>query len=203
MNGFEDAIITYTNKAILNSMANNEREAANRISQAARRPLRFAAIFGGCFFAGVGMLFTPSVQTVDARLSRSLVTVSQQLISVCGGSATVEGPVLRDPASGFAVEMKDGCNAVNVTILLWSALIAFPASWRMKASGVLAGTLILQILNIARFISLFYLGQYSKTWFDFAHSYLWESLLVLDTVMLFWFWVNRVSRSVSVPDVVR
>ena len=44
---------------------------------------------------------------------------------------------------------------------------------------------------LARFISLFYLGQYSMTWFDFAHAYLWESLLVLDTMVVFWVWVKR------------
>jgi exosortase H (IPTLxxWG-CTERM-specific) len=87
--------------------------------------------------------------------------------------------------------MRDGCNAVNVTILLWSAVLAFPASWRMKALGLAIGSLIIQMLNIIRFISLFYLGQYSTTWFDFAHAYLWESLLVLDTLVIFWLWVKH------------
>jgi hypothetical protein len=32
------------------------------------------------------------------------------------------------------------------------------------------------------------------SWFDFAHSYLWESLLTLDTMVVFWLWVNRVTR---------
>lgn len=31
-------------------------------------------------------------------------------------------------------------------------------------------------------------------WFDFAHAYLWESLLVLDTMVIFWLWVNRVAQ---------
>lgn len=31
-------------------------------------------------------------------------------------------------------------------------------------------------------------------WFDFAHAYLWESLLVLDTMVVFWLWVNRVAQ---------
>ena len=90
--------------------------------------------------------------------------------------------------------MRDGCNAVNVLILLWSAVLAFPASRKMKALGLVAGTAIVQALNILRFISLFYLGQYSMTWFDFAHAYLWESLLVLDTMVIFWLWVRHAVR---------
>ena len=83
---------------------------------------------------------------------------------------------------------------VVALLVLWSAVLAFPAPWKMKALGLAAGSLIIQVLNIIRFVSLFYIGQYSMTWFDFAHEYLWESLLVLDTMVVFWLWVNRVSR---------
>ena len=150
-------------------------------------------MFTVCVLVGFGLLFTPPVQFADAAFSRWLVAVSQGLIHACGGHAAREGAILRSSA-GFAVEMRDGCNAVNVTILLLSAVIAFPSSWKMKALGVVAGSVIIQVVNIVRFISLYYLGQYSMTWFDFAHAYLWESLLVLDTMVVFWLWVNRVLR---------
>ncbi len=142
---------------------------------------------------GFGVLLTPPVQAVDGEFSRGLVKVSHGLLLAGGGHATRNGAILRAPG-GFAVEMRDGCNAINVTILLWSAVLAFPAPWKMKALGLTAGTLIVQALNIVRFISLFYLGQYSMAWFDFAHAYLWESLLVLDTMVVFWLWVNRVAQ---------
>ena len=138
------------------------------------------------------------MQSVDARFSQALVGVSHWLILACGGHATHEAAILRAP-SGFGVEMRDGCNAVNVTILLWSAVLAFPAGWKRKALGIMAGSLIIQVLNIVRFISLFYLGQYSMTWFDFAHAYLWESLLVLDTMVVFWLWVKSAARLGVVP----
>ena len=163
------------------------------------RPLRFAVIFAACFLLGVGILLLPPVQTVDKQFSQWLVKVAHGCIAVFGGHATVQGAILRSPG-GFAVEMRDGCNAVNVTILLWSAVLAFPATWKMKALGLAAGSIIIQVVNIIRFISLFYLGQYSMTWFDFAHAYLWESLLVLDTMVVFWLWVGRVSRAAAVPD---
>jgi len=154
------------------------------------RPYRFLVIFTGCLLAGVGVLLTSPVQSLDFKFSRTLVQLSHALVVACGGHATHDAAILRAPG-GFAVEMRDGCNAVNVTILLWSAVLAFPASWTSKAWGLAAGTAIIQALNIVRFISLFYIGQYSTTWFDFAHVYLWESLLVLDTMVVFWLWVKR------------
>jgi exosortase H (IPTLxxWG-CTERM-specific) len=160
-----------------------------------KHPGRFAFIFAVCFLFGIGVLLTPPVQAVDQQFSRALVTLSHSLIQICGGKALAAGAVMRDPRSGFAVEMRDGCNAVNVTLLLWSAVLAFPASWQWKAWGLVFGSLIIQALNIVRFISLYYIGQYSMTWFDFAHGYLWESLLMLDTVVVFWLWMNRASRA--------
>ena len=162
------------------------------------RPLRFALIFAGCFLFGIGILLTPPVQAADALFSQWLVGISHNLILLCGGHATRIAAILRAP-SGFAVEMRDGCNAVNVTILLWSAVLAFPAPWKLKALGLSAGALIIQVVNVIRFISLFYLGQYSMTWFDFAHAYLWESLIVLDTLVVFWYWVTRVLRFGAAP----
>jgi exosortase H (IPTLxxWG-CTERM-specific) len=155
--------------------------------------LRFILIFAACMLFGFGALLSPPVQSVDGEFSRGLVKVSHTLLLAAGGRATCNGAILRAPG-GFAVEMRDGCNAINVTILLWSAVLAFPAPWKMKALGLAAGTLVIQALNIVRFISLFYLGQYSMAWFDFAHAYLWESLLVLDTMVVFWLWVSRVSQ---------
>ena len=121
--------------------------------------------------------FSP-IQNADQQFTQGLVAVSQKIITVCGGHVTRQGAILRSP-TGFAVEMRDGCNAVNVMILFCSAIFAFPAALRMKVLGALCGASIIQIINVFRFISLFYLGQYSMPWFEFAHTYLWESLIVL------------------------
>lgn len=153
------------------------------------RPGRFALIFTLFFLCGFAVLLLPQVQLLDRRYSQALVGIAHALIGLCGGKATVDGAVIRAPG-GFAIEMRDGCNAINVTILLWAAVMAFPATWRMRVFGAAAGSVAIQAVNIVRFITLFYLGQYSVRWFDFAHAYLWESLIVLDTMVIFWFWVN-------------
>jgi exosortase H (IPTLxxWG-CTERM-specific) len=164
------------------------------------KPAIFIALFTACCVAGFALLLSPLAGPAVLEFSRSLVSFSGLLIGLCGGHVRVEGAVLRDPFTGFAIEMKDGCNAANVTILLWSGILAFPAPWRMKAAGLLAGSLVIHAVNIVRFISLFYLGLYSASLFDFAHAYLWECLLVLDTLVIFWLWVNRISRSSTAPN---
>ena len=167
------------------------------------RPVKFALIFFSCFIFGIAVLLTAPVQGVDRWFTQGLVALSYKIITICGGHAIRQGAILRSPG-GFAVEMLDGCNAVNVTILLCSAVLAFPAAWKMKALGILGGATLIQVVNLFRFLTLFYLGQYSMPWFEFAHAYLWESLIVLDTVVVFWYWAIHVLRLrtvvVNTPD---
>lgn len=159
------------------------------------RATRFMATFAVSLLAAFGLLFTPLGQAIDTKFSGVLVGISHSLIVSCGGKALTEGAILRTQPGGFGIQMQDGCNGVNVTILLCSAILAFPSSWGKKLVGLIAGSVIIQGLNLVRFVSLFYLGQYSMAWFDFAHGYLWESLLILDTLVIFAVWASRISRS--------
>jgi exosortase H (IPTLxxWG-CTERM-specific) len=158
---------------------------------------RFAVLFAAVMLAGFGLLCAPFARPAVEAFSRLLVRAAGIAIEVSGGSATVQGDILSSPSNGFAVRMVDGCNGANVTILLWAALLAFPASWRLKLGGLAAGTLAIHAINLVRFISLYYLGQYSRAWFNFAHVYLWELLIVLDTLVIFWVWVHMVFRSMA------
>lgn len=164
------------------------------------RPARFVAVFAIFAALAFGALRAPFARPAADRFSVGLVRVSAALIRVAGGRVLVEGAVIRAPFNGFAIEMKDGCNGVNVTLLLWSAMLAFPASWTWKVKGLLVGSMALQAVNFVRFISLFYLGQYSMKWFEFAHVYLWESLIMLDALVVFWMWVRMMFHPTAVPD---
>src|SRR5215471_16862752 len=155
---------------------------------------RFLILFPICLVAGFALVDTPGVATGVAAFTRSLVTVSGSLIHLFGGKAVVTGAVLLSPVNGFGVRVENGCNAINVTILLWAAIATYPADWRAKIKGLAVGTLALHAVNLLRIITLYYLGQYNRAWFDFAHYYLWESLIVLDTLAIFWGWAILVRR---------
>lgn len=62
---------------------------------------------------------------------------------------------------------------------------------RQKLIGVLLGFLAVQILNVGRVVSLFYLGQWDKEIFDFAHYYLWQALIILDAFIVFLVWLSK------------
>lgn len=161
---------------------------------------RFATLFAVCVLLGFGLLRAPWVQPAVTALTNALVTASAALINLAGGGALAQDDVMRSRATGFAVRMANGCNGVHVMIVLWSAMLAFPASTKQKIKGLLAGSLVIHAINLLRFISLFFLGQYAPAWFDFAHTYFWESMIMLDSLVIFWLWAQSVFRSAVIPN---
>ena len=72
--------------------------------------------------------------------------------------------------------------------------MAFPAPWKHRALGMLAGLLAVQALNVVRVISLFYLGQWSMAAFEWAHLYAWQALIMLDVLIVGLVWMRMLPR---------
>ena len=97
--------------------------------------------------------------------------------------------------NGFAVSIEPGCNGIEASIVLIAAILAFPAPWKHKFIGLLAGLTAIQGLNLVRIISLFYLGQWNMDIFEWAHLYLWQALIMLDALVVFIVWVRYIPAS--------
>ncbi|MPV85776.1 hypothetical protein GCU85_03350 [Cardiobacteriales bacterium ML27] len=65
-----------------------------------------------------------------------------------------------------------------------------PIGWQ-KLWGLVIGFIAIQALNVVRVISLFYLGQWDKGLFDFAHYYAWQALIILDALVVFLIWLSK------------
>ena len=48
---------------------------------------------------------------------------------------------------------------------------------------------------MARIISLFYLGQWNMTAFEWAHLYIWQALIMLDVLIVWLIWVRQINRA--------
>lgn len=161
------------------------------------RMRRFLIVFPVCLAAGFALLLAPFSQPAVTALTAVIVATCAKLVWLCGGHAAAMGSVLRNPATGFSIQVEDTCNASNVTVLLWAAMLAFPAPWRQKLEGLALGTLALHGVNLFRIASLFYIGQHSPGMFEFTHLYVWEGAIMLVTLAIFWTWVQRTYRAVA------
>ncbi len=151
----------------------------------------FLALFALAALVQFAVLLAAPIRPLVDGFSGQLASFSAWLIGAFGGACSHHGAFLTNPAVGFSMEIRDGCNGVNVVILLWAAILAYPAGWKWKLAGLGGGLAAIQILNLLRLISLYYLGQYSWPVFEFAHLYLWEMLIILDAIVVFGFWSRR------------
>ncbi len=142
-----------------------------------RRFVLLFALFAGAGFALV--LAPPSLPGI-LFLTRSIAQVCGAMIHLAGGHVQVLEYTLRSPDNGFQILVANGCNGINVLVLLWSAQLAWPAGgWSSKLKWMGIGALVILSANTIRIITLFYLGQWSQNWFEWMHVYVWEMLIMV------------------------
>ena len=147
---------------------------------------RFLLVFCGVLGSLFAMeMLSPVQQAVIQPFTVLLANVSTAVIVPFDNTVIAQGRILRDATTGFAVSIEAGCNGVEATIVLVAGIMAFPASLRHKMIAILVGFLFVQALNIVRIISLFYLGQWNYTVFEWFHLYLWPVLIMLDVLVVF------------------
>jgi exosortase H (IPTLxxWG-CTERM-specific) len=160
--------------------------------------IRFFAWFVGLLVVLFLLELTPPVQAYFVMpWTNMLASISTFLVTLFDPSVVASGNVMRNTANGFAVAIEAGCNGVEAAIVLVAAMLAFPAPWRYRALGIAIGIAAVQILNIVRVISLFYIGQWDFAVFEWAHQYVWQALIMLDVLVVWLIWVRRVPAA---PD---
>lgn len=110
--------------------------------------------------------------------TRFLADVSGGLMHWFDDRVVVQGSNLRNGQTGYAVSIKAGCNGVEAAMILAAAI---------------------QVLNIIRIISLYYLGEWSVKALNIAHLYVWPGLIILDALIIFLIWMHWLGKPNAKP----
>ena len=156
---------------------------------------RFLFVFFGLLIGLFTFQLTPPGQALVIPWTNFIASVSAAIVHSMDDAVVSNGATLIDQKTGFGVVIMAGCNGVEAMIVLFAAMMAFPATWKQRAGGLLAGFFAVQGLNLVRIISLFYLGQWSRPLFEWAHLYGWQVLIMLDVLVVWLLWVRVLSRS--------
>lgn len=161
---------------------------------------RSPALFFVIFIAILLLLFTLELlnitqATIIIPWTEFLAWISSSIVGSFDHEAVSQGVVLRNQVNGFAVSIQPGCNGVEAMIVLIAAIVAFPSSLKEKFLGISIGFVAIQVLNIIRIISLFYIGQWNETLFNWAHSYIWQALIMLDVLIVFIIWLRSLNKT--------
>ena len=160
-----------------------------------RRPdVRFLVLFLGILLVAFTTIAFQKVNDAVVNPYTGFVArLSGAVLGLIGEDITVTGCELRSPR--FAVTIYNGCNGLITSLIFVSGVLAFPASWRAKAVGVIAGLLAIQALNLVRIVSLYYIGVFLPDYFDESHILIWQSLVILAGVGLWIVWARSAAAA--------
>jgi exosortase H (IPTLxxWG-CTERM-specific) len=154
---------------------------------------RFFTLFVVLLALLFGLELTPWAQAWFVEpWTNALAGIASSLVTLFDSHVVTVGKVIRSTSNNFAVSIEAGCNGVEATLVLIAAMLAFPAPWKHRLLGLVAGVIAVQLLNVLRVISLFYLGQWNRQMFEWAHLYVWQALIMLDVLVVWLIWVRRV-----------
>jgi len=157
--------------------------------------LRFTLLFIVLVFTLFALeLFEPVRQAVILPFTGYLAVISSYIMRIFDADVIAQADVIRSSSTGQAVRIAAGCNGVEAVIVLFAAIFAFPSSFKHKIYGFVLGFFGIQILNIIRIISLFYLLQWNKNWFDWFHLYLWQALIIIDALVVWLIWLRYLPK---------
>ena len=164
---------------------------------------RFIVIFLCVFFALFSLqLMEPVYVRVVEPFTSFIATLSAWIVLPFDDSVIAYGRIMSDSVSGFSISIESGCNGVEATIVLVAAVVAFRASWLQKLLAIVLGFIAIQVANLARIISLFYLGQWNLDVFTWIHLYLWPVLIMLDVLFVFMIFVRYMSGQAASNEIV-
>jgi exosortase/archaeosortase family protein len=151
-----------------------------------RAILGFLARFGGGWIAALVLLaLVPAIDQWAVRHTlSSLVAISR----LFGLQATASGVGVT--IGGVPMQIVPDCTPLMPTVALWIAIAAFPAPWRWKLGGLLAGALLLWLYNLGRILALVPVLRHRPQLFDFIHVYLWQTVTLVVVFALFMLWLR-------------
>ena len=163
--------------------------------------LRFFIIFSVLLIGLFTLeLLQPAEKYIILPFTSMIADISVWIVQGFDDNVIATGNVLRDKVSGFGVRIERGCNGLEAVIILFAAIFAFPAPFKNKLIGFVAGFFAIQLLNLVRIISLYYLGQWNYTAFEWFHLYLWQALIILDALVVWLIWLRTLPGSRRPPD---
>jgi exosortase/archaeosortase family protein len=156
------------------------------------RELRFAITFAVLATALSLAYYFPyaSGGAVDRAISAYLSAYASAIgavVHLFDSTVRVSG---QDVAGRFALRVSRDCDAMEATVLYACAVVAWPASLRLRVAGVAAGVLVILAANVVRLCTMYWIGVAWPSAFDFAHRELWPALLLVVVVVAFVAWVG-------------
>lgn len=175
-----------------------------------RSVLRFILLFLGSYFVfsifyNAYLEFSGGLGYYPDFFTHLVAVQSQDLINSLGYEARIL-PHSQEPSMRlfvneyFLARIVEGCNSISVIILFASFVLAFFARAKITLLFILAGAVVIYVMNIIR-IAVLAIGIYEYPGYtEFLHSIVFP-LIIYGTAFVLWIlWVRIYSKLTAYED---
>jgi len=156
-----------------------------------RKPLRFFALYV-LIFATCYLLFgvIPRVRWgVNNPYTEFLARAVTAVINLFGAGAVANGALVYSPR--YSMDIAMGCDGVEASCLYLAGVLAFPTSWQARLIGFALGVPLIQAINLARIVVLYYVGMNFPSVANQIHDYIAQTLVILLSTAILIYWLER------------
>jgi len=172
----------------------------NKVSRTAKKSeslsiIRFIVtyvVLMGVFFLLIGLKPVKDILDINGGYSNAIVILTANILELLGVTSTYNGSLINLPSISLDVEF--GCNGLEAVMIYTVAVLTFPATWKNRLIGFVAGFLVIQVLNLIRIVALAYAGVYHRDMFDLIHIYVAQGVMIavaLGTFVLYLSYLNH------------
>ncbi|MDA8433736.1 MAG: exosortase H [Nitrospiraceae bacterium] len=142
----------------------------------------------GAFFILISFKPIQNVIDLNGVYTTGVVLATSKVLGIAGIPCLHQGSIISLPS--IALDIKFGCNGLEAVMIYSVAVIAFPSSWRNKLLGVVAGFVVIQVVNILRIAALAYSGIHFRRLFDYIHIYVAQGMMIAVSLGVFFLYLH-------------
>ncbi len=120
-----------------------------------------------------------------------------QTLGLTSSDVSISGTLVAFGA--FPVRIVEECTGIYEMLIFSAAVMAFPASLKKKAIGLLTGIPAMYLFNILRILMLIVVGRYFHSAFEFMHLYFWQVTMIVMITSVWMAWILKVVRDEKTP----
>ncbi len=159
-----------------------------------RLRLSEAQQFGARFFAfliGASILSWAVSLPTHLSLPQQFIAQSATRLAQLAGSS---GLAVRDQIAvgGVLIDVNYECTGLYVLMILFTFLLAYPASWVARLAGATIGLVGLTVINILRISVLIGIAEWQPDLFAYFHEYIWQGVFLILVIAYAMTWVEYV-----------
>ena len=140
------------------------------------------------FFLLIALKPIQNIVDLNGLYTKAIIFITARILEIMGISCMCQGAVIT--IAGISLHVKFGCNGLEAVMIYAVGILSFPATWKKRLLGIIAGFIVIQIVNIIRIVALAYSCIYFKNLFEYIHIYIAEGIMIAVALGIYIYWIG-------------